>query len=59
MLKEWIVKYLIALIPLLLGAYDLSEAVKGFVYGTYFKASVYTMLVVWMICLFVKIFFDL
>lgn len=58
-MKEQIVKYLIALIPLLIGAYDLSEAVNGFVYGRYFKASAYTMLVVWMICLFVKIFFEL
>ena len=58
-MKEHVVIYLLVLIPLLLGAYDLSTAVKGFIEGQYFKASIDAMVMVWMICLFVKIFFGL
>jgi hypothetical protein len=59
MLKEWIVKYLIAAIPLLLGAYHLSDAVERFAHARYFTASVDMMIVVLDICVFIKIFFDL
>lgn len=58
-MKEQIVMHLIALIPLLIGALDLSLAVERFIDGKYFSASVSMMLVVWMIGLFVKIFFEL
>lgn len=58
-MREQIIKHLIVLIPLLIGAFDLSEAIKGFIEGRYFKASVSVMLTVWMICLFVKIYFEL
>lgn len=58
-MKDAIIKYLILLIPLLIGAFNLSEAISGFKNGRYFMPSFNMMMVVWMICLFVKIFFEL
>ena len=58
-MSDHIVKYILCVIPLLLGAWDISGAIKGFIEGRYFVAGVELMMTVWMICLFVKVFFGL
>lgn len=58
-MREHIVMYILCTIPLLMGAWYISETVRGFVEGKYFEAGVNLMITVLMICLFVKIFFNL
>ena len=58
-MREHIVRYILCMFPLLMGAWDISETVRGFVKGNYFAAGVNLMMTVWMICLFVKMFFNL
>lgn len=58
-MNNQIARYIICVIPILLGAWDISSALKAYEVGKYFGAAVNLMMTIWMICLFVKIFFDL
>ena len=52
-------KYVLLLILAVVGAFNISNAAKGFSEGRYFSASTSSMFSIWMICLFVKVFFEL
>lgn len=58
-MTEHIVKYVLMLVVILVGASDIGDAIKGFVNGKYFVGGVESMFAVWMICLFVRIFFEM
>ena len=58
-MAKHIVKYVLMLVVLLVGASDIGAAIKGFVSGKYFVGGVESMFTVWMICLFVRIFFEM
>ena len=54
-----LIAYIVALIPLFVGAWCISNAAKYFVQEKYFMAGFEIMMSIWMICLFVKTFFNL
>lgn len=57
-MAEHILRYAMMVFMVLMGAWDISGAAKGFVEGKYFGAGVYSMMTIWMICLFVRVFFE-
>lgn len=58
-MSEHIIKYILMLFLVLMGALDISGAAKGFAEGKYFVAGIDCMLAIWMICLFVKASFEI
>ena len=58
-MRDQIARYILCIVPILIGAWDISKTVRRFVECKYFVAGVSLMMTVWMICLFVKIFFEL
>lgn len=58
-MNDQFVKYILMLIAVFMGALDIGSAVRCFSEGKYFVAGVYSMLSVWMICLFVWTFFEI
>ena len=58
-MSEQIVRYVLCIIPILVGAWYVRETARGFKEGKYYGAGVSLMMAIWMICLFVKTFFNL
>lgn len=58
-MSDRIASYVLYIIPILVGAWYVRETARGFKEGKYYSAGVSLMMTVWMICLFVKTFFNL
>lgn len=58
-MSELIIKYILMLFIVLMGALDISGAAKGFAEGKYFIAGIDCMMAIWMICLIVKVSFEI
>ena len=54
-----VAKHVLLLILVVVNAFNISNTAKGFFEGRYFSASTSLMVSIWMICIFVKVFFDL
>ena len=58
-MRESAIRYILMLIPVVIGGSNIGSAIRCFKEGKYFIGGIDSMMAMWMICLFIDVFFEL